>query len=280
MGTNHHHVVASGAGWRASEFTCTMGPHDPAVEERHADACIAVVLAGTFQYRCPQGAAVLSPGAILLGNAGSSFACSHEHAAGDRCLSFHFAPDCLEAVAAAVPGARRITFDRPCLPVLPALMRLVAAAQAASEGDGAETEELALRFASAVTATLAADGRTARAARDPSRRDARRITQALRLIETAEPSEPLGLACLARAAAMSPYHFLRTFRQVVGMTPHQYILRTRLHRAAVRLLRSRAPVSTIAFEAGFNDLSTFNHRFRRLMGVTPSAYRICGAAHR
>jgi AraC family transcriptional regulator len=102
----------------------------------------------------------------------------------------------------------------------------------------------------------------------------------LRLIEAAEASEPLGLAGLARAAAMSPYHFLRTFRQVVGMTPHQYILRTRLHRAAVHLLRSRAPVSTIAFAAGFNDLSTFNHRFRRLMGVSPSAYRMCGAAHR
>ena len=38
---------------------------------------------------------------------------------------------------------------------------------------------------------------------------------------------------LAGTAAMSPYHFLRTFRAVVGMTPHQYILHTRLHRAAV-----------------------------------------------
>jgi len=277
MGTNRHHVVASGAGWRASEFTCTMGPHDPAPEERHADACIAVVLAGTFQYRCTQGAAVLSPGAILLGNAGSAFACGHEHAAGDRCLSFHFAPECLEAVAQAVPGARRITFVRPCLPAMPALMPLIAAAQAASEDDGAEIEELALRLAGAVATTQAAG---ARAMRDPSRRDARRVTQALRLIEAAEPSARLALAELAGAAAMSPYHFLRTFRQVVGMTPHQYILRTRLHRAAVRLLGSRAPVSAIAFEAGFNDLSTFNHRFRRLMGVTPSAFRGRGAAHR
>jgi AraC-like DNA-binding protein len=72
---------------------------------------------------------------------------------------------------------------------------------------------------------------------------------------------------------MSPYHFLRTFRQVVGMTPHQFVLRTRLHRAAVRLRASDESVSAIAFAAGFRDLSTFNRRFRRLMGASPSAYR-------
>ncbi len=38
---------------------------------------------------------------------------------------------------------------------------------------------------------------------------------------------------------MSPYHFLRTFRQVVGLAPHQYLLRNRLHRAALRLKRSK-----------------------------------------
>jgi AraC family transcriptional regulator len=42
----------------------------------------------------------------------------------------------------------------------------------------------------------------------------------------------------------------------------------------VRLRRSHEPVAAIAFEMGFNDLSTFNRRFRRLMGSTPSAYRV------
>ena len=57
------------------------------------------------------------------------------------------------------------------------------------------------------------------------------------------------------------------------MTPHQFVLRTRLHRAAVRLRRSDETISAIAFDAGFNDLSTFNRRFRRLMGASPGAYR-------
>ncbi|RUU52248.1 helix-turn-helix domain-containing protein, partial [Mesorhizobium sp. M2C.T.Ca.TU.009.01.2.1] len=48
---------------------------------------------------------------------------------------------------------------------------------------------------------------------------------------------------------------------------------TRMHRAAVRLRASDAAISTIAFDTGFNDLSTFNRRFRREMGEAPSAYR-------
>jgi AraC family transcriptional regulator len=108
--------------------------------------------------------------------------------------------------------------------------------------------------------------------RRPSMRDERRITMAVRQIE-AQADERLGLNALARGAAMSPYHFLRTFRQVTGMTPHQYVLHTRLQRAAQRLRASVVPVSMIAFEAGFNDLATFNRRFRRLIGVTPSAFR-------
>jgi AraC-like DNA-binding protein len=78
---------------------------------------------------------------------------------------------------------------------------------------------------------------------------------------------------MARKAGMSPYHFLRVFRHVVGMTPHQYLLRTRLSRAAAALRRSGETISSIALEAGFEDLSTFNRRFRRLMGESPGAYR-------
>jgi AraC-like DNA-binding protein len=61
------------------------------------------------------------------------------------------------------------------------------------------------------------------------------------------------------------------------MTPHQFVLRTRLHRAAVQLHRSNEGVSDIALANGFNDLSTFNRRFRRLTGKTPTAYRAAAA---
>ncbi len=264
------HCLASGPGWKVNDVVCTAGPDDRPFEERHDAVCIAVVTQGTFQYRSTQGAAVLAPGTLLLGNEGDCFECGHAHGTGDRCLAFHFAPEHLAAVVAAVPGARRTAFAVAHLPPLPQLMPLLAAAEAARDAnDGAALEELALRLAGAVAATLADTGRTAR---PPRRRDERRVTAALRRIEAGADAQ-LSLADLAQEAATSPYHFLRIFRQLVGMTPHQYVLRTRLHRAAVRLRRTAEPISAIAFDAGFNDLSTFNRRFRKMMGASPGEYR-------
>jgi AraC-like DNA-binding protein len=267
------HLLASGSGWRVSDIVCTAGPLDRPFEEQHDAACIAAVTQGMFQYRSTQGSAVLAPGAVLLGNDRQCFECGHEHGTGDRCLSFHFAPEFLEAIVAAEPRARRVVFTVPRLPPLAALIPLIAAAEAARDiGDAAELDELALRLAGAVLVAL---GEPVRAAPALRRRDEQRVAAALHRIET-KAHEPLLLADLAREAATSPYHFLRIFQQVVGMTPHQFVLRTRLHRAAVRLRRSDDGISAIAFDAGFNDLSTFNRRFRRVMGMSPSAYRARG----
>jgi AraC family transcriptional regulator len=268
--TTTAHRLASGPGWAVDDVTCTAGPHDRPFEERHNHLCIAAVTEGTFQYRTPQGTALLVPGALLLGNHGQCFECGHEHAKGDRCHSFHYAPDFFESLVADVPGARTLEFALPRLPPLQSLMPIVAAAEVAREDrDEAELEELALRLAGAVVATLAGSEPDAQR---PNARNERRIVAALRRI-AAEAHESLSLAGLAREAAMSPYHFLRAFRQIVGMTPHRYILRMRLHQAALRLARTREPVSAIAFAAGFDDLSTFNRRFRRIMGVSPGAFR-------
>jgi AraC family transcriptional regulator len=263
-------VVAAGAGWRVTDVRCGAGPGDRPYEERHDIACIAAVTSGTFQYRSALGRAVFAPGALLLGNSGTCFECRHEHGTGDRCLAFHYSPDRLEAIVAAVPGMRRLRFDVPRLPPTPTLAGVLAAAEAArDDDDGTAFEDLAHDLAGAVVTTLAGG---AVSEPPPSRRDVGRVSHALRRIEEAV-EETLTLDQMASEAAMSAYHFLRTFRRVTGMPPHQYVLRTRLHRAAVRLRRTVEPVSTIAFDVGFNDLSTFNRRFRRVMGASPSAYR-------
>ncbi|RWH75729.1 AraC family transcriptional regulator [Mesorhizobium sp.] len=268
--TTVQRTLASGSGWQVSDVVCTAAAGDRPFEEEHRGFCVAAVTSGTFRYRTRQGTAMLAPGAILLGNPGACYECGHEHGAGDRCLSFHFSPAYLERVVAELPGAKRLGFADPRLPPLPSLAPLLAEAEAARErSDNGAFEELGLRLAGAVVAAAAGSSRTARA---PSRRDQKRVAEAVRLIEL-NAERPLSLAELAGGTATSPYHFLRTFRHVAGMTPYQFLLRTRLHRAAVRLRSSDATISTIAFDAGFNDLSTFNRRFRREMGEAPGVYR-------
>ncbi len=86
-------------------------------------------------------------------------------------------------------------------------------------------------------------------------------------------AEPLDLDALAGIAGVRKYHFLRSFRRTVGMTPYRFLLTIRIRRAAFRLVSTLDTVASIAFEAGFGDLSTFNSRFRELSGISPLAHR-------
>lgn len=264
-------ILASGAGWRVSDVVCTAGPGDRAFEERHGSMCIALVTSGTFEYRAAQGASLMSPGSLLLGNAGTCFECGHSHGRGDRCLSFQFSPDFLEQVVSAVPGVRSLSFAAARMPPLPPLLPVIFEAHSLQEQDCDELQfhELTMRLTGLVCASF---GSSPKAKRTPSCRDERRVALALRRIE-ASPRDRLSLDELAGEVASSPYHFLRVFEQVVGVTPRQYILRERLRRAAVCLRNSNQSISSIALEAGFSDLSTFNRHFRRALGASPSAFR-------
>lgn len=100
-----------------------------------------------------------------------------------------------------------------------------------------------------------------------------RVTLALRRIKR-NPGLDVTLGDLAQEARLSPYHFLRTFERLTGLTPHQYVLRTRLREAAVRLAVEREKVLDIAFDCGFGDVSNFNRVFRSEFGVSPRMYRL------
>ena len=63
------------------------------------------------------------------------------------------------------------------------------------------------------------------------------------------------------------------FDVLTGATPHQYLLRSRLRRAALRLRTELAKISEIALDCGFGDISNFNRAFPAEFGVSPRAYR-------
>lgn len=202
-------LLAAGVGWRASDVVCSSGPRDRPFEEEHDGMCIAAVTHGTFQYRSTRGSAVLAPGAILLGNNHEGLECGHDHSTGDRCLSFHLTQEFLEEITAELGEAREPAFHLPSLPPLKFLTPLLAEAQVArDEADATQLEELAVRIAVAVAATLRG---TPEGGRPPTASDARRVSDVLRWIEQ-HIREPLTLRDVARRATMSRYHFLGSIR--------------------------------------------------------------------
>jgi AraC family transcriptional regulator len=79
----------------------------------------------------------------------------------------------------------------------------------------------------------------------------------------------LTLGELALITGMSTYHFARTFKQVTGVTPHQYVLNARVERAKRLLLQGKLSIAEIANRVGFFDQSHLTRSFKRLVGVTP-----------
>ena len=263
-------MLARGAGWGVADVVCTAGPRDASFEEQHDQYSIAIVLAGTFQYRSPLGRAVLTPGSVMLGNHGQCYECGHEHAEGDRCVVFWYAPEYFERLVADA-GARggRVDFGVPRLPPLRALSRLAAAAgTGATSSSDVAWEALAIRVAPHVLtlSTGAAIPATA-----PPNAEAR-VTGIVRAIER-RPAAALTIAELAHEAGLSPYHFLRTFERLTGVTPHQFVLRTRLREAALRLDDEPGRVLDIALDCGFGDVSNFNRAFLTEFGMSPRQYR-------
>jgi AraC family transcriptional regulator len=85
--------------------------------------------------------------------------------------------------------------------------------------------------------------------------------------------EDLSLDALSALASLSPAHFQRTFRALVGETPKSYVARLRLERAAFRLLIHDATLLDIALDCGFQNHETFTRGFRRRFGMPPNRYR-------
>lgn len=254
------------AGLTVTDYRCRLGPHDPSFPEWHDGFCLAYVRQGSFGYRCRGRAFELVPGAVLLGHPGDEYRCTHAHSCGDTCLSFALAPELIETIGAE-PELWRLGAVAP----LPELMTFGELAQAAAKGDcDLGLDEAGLILAARLAALAAAHQPSSPALTRAA--DRRRAVEAALWID-AHAGDPIDLETAARAAGLSPFHFLRLFAKVLGVTPHQYLIRTRLRRAARLLPDTTRSITDIAFDVGFGDLSNFVRTFRRAAGVSPRAFR-------
>jgi AraC-like DNA-binding protein len=143
-------------------------------------------------------------------------------------------------------------------------------AQAAADGrSDVGLDEIGLWLTARCVAVVS--GR-APVSREISARDRRRAVHAALWID-AHAAEAIDLDAAAREAGLSSFHFLRIFTRVVGVTPKQYVIRSRLGRAARMLAEGDQPITEIALDVGFGDLSNFVRTFHRAAGVSPRRFR-------
>ena len=202
---------------------------------------------------------------MLVGAPREEYTCTHEHVSGDVCLSFFLAADLVDAL-----GGRRETWQVGATPPLPELMVLGELAQTAADGNsdiGLDEvgQILAGRFVELVSGK-------ARKPATPNARDRRRAVEAALWIDDNSHQE-VDLEQAAKQAGLSPFHFLRLFSSVLGVTPHQYLVRSRLRHAARLLSEDDIAVTDVAYDVGFGDLSNFVRTFHRAAGVSPTKFR-------
>jgi AraC-like DNA-binding protein len=249
-----------------SDFRCTASSGEKPFTEQFGCHSISYVRKGSFGCQSRGRTFDLVTGSVLVGFPGDEYVCTHDHhICGDECLSFFLEPELVETI-----GDRREAWQVGVAPPLPELMVLGELAQAAADGrSDIGLDEVGHLFASRFVETVS--GRT----RKPiavKARDRRRAVEAAHWIE-ANSHRQINLDATANQAGISPFHFLRLFANVLGVTPHQYLVRSRLRQAARLLADEDIAVTDIAYDVGFADLSNFVRTFHRAAGLSPSAFR-------
>jgi AraC family transcriptional regulator len=250
------------------DFVCSAGPADKSYVEMHDSYRIAYVRKGSFGCRAQGRAFELVAGSLLVGRPGREYMCTHEHhGAGDECLSVQLSAELGESLA------RRPAWETVCVAPVPQLMVLGELAQAAAEGrSDVGVDEAGLLLASKFSEIASLPSARKSFPSKATALDRRRAVEAALWLD-AHSAEPVALEDAARQAGLSPFHFLRLFAKVLGVTPHQYVVRSRLRHAARLLADEARSITDIALDVGFADLSNFVRTFRRAAGVSPRTFR-------
>ncbi len=251
---------------RVMDYRCAAGPDDKPFVEMHDCLSLSYVRRGSFGLASRGQTYDLVAGAILVGRPGDDYCCTHEHhGGGDECLSFQFTDEGADGL-----GPRGDIWVTRAVPPMAELAVLGELAQSAAEGQSdVGLDEVGHLLAHRFLDVMAGRSTRPQAA---SAGDRRRAVEAALWIE-AHAADAIDLDGAARFAGLSPFHFLRLFRRVVGVTPHQYLVHCRLKRAARLLAEPERAITDIAYDVGFGDLSNFVRSFHRAAGVSPRSFR-------
>lgn len=255
------------------DYRCTAAPGDVSFPEVHRLDSLSYVRRGSFGCRVRGESFELVAGSVFVGHAGDEFVCTHDHhLAGDECLSFQLTNELVDTL-----GLHTKHLRVGGVPPLPELMVLGELAQTVVEGDGdLGIDEVGLLFAARYLEVVSQRSPTTTRA---GTRDRKRAIEAALWIDD-HADQPIDLATAAAQAELSPFHFLRAFRQVLGVTPHQYLIRARLRRAARLLGDEDRSITDVAYACGFGDLSNFVRTFHRAAGVSPGRFRAAARGDR
>ena len=271
--------ITESRGLAIYDYRCQVGVGAKPFVEQHDRSSISFVRKGSFGYRTRGRHYDLVAGSVLVGRAGDDYVCSHDHVCGDECLSLQLAPELVETI-----GDADAIWSLGALPPVPELMVLAELADAAARRSGIAADEagllMAARFVEVAGEISAA--KSAMSDRKPAinpARDRRRAVEAALWLDQHAHQE-IDLDTVSRQAGLSPFHFLRLFARVLGVTPHQYLVRCRLRHAARLLADPARSVTDVAFDVGFADLSNFVRTFRRAAGVSPRAFRKAATGER
>lgn len=245
---------------------------------------------GTAHYQTARGRYAVNEGDWLILNDGERYALDFESATLIRSTVVFFPPDWAGVVARVFREREQRLVDAPdesgasvvfletVMPrdehVIPRLHELDAACRRQTVAEPWLEEKLRDLLAAML---LSQRDHRARAERLPATRAAtrdeifRRLCRGRDFLGAMACNAP-SLADAARAAALSPYHFQRSFRAVFDETPHAFTTRCRLERAR-QLLQARREVADVAAAVGYESYSAFHAAFTRHFGRAPGAFR-------
>ena len=274
------HVILNGRAVKPMRMAAFTGPFS-----------IKSVVRGRATWETEHGRYVLAPGRHLILNAGTTYSLAIDAREPVETFCVFFQDGFLEQALRSVTAPDAALLDSPDDRAesfallesihdngdapgshLSAIHRMVRDDGVTSMPLSGALHDTAVAVVSR-SASLTRLSRQLPATRASTRRELVRRLHNARDFMRSQLARPLALPDIARAACLSPFHFHRSFRALFGETPHQYVVRLRLERAAHRLLWTTARVTDIALDVGYETPAHFSRAFKRRFRCTSQEYR-------